>query len=137
VVEGASFVFRPSFEQHVWRMDLSAGFASGIFWSKGALGAILSSGEDIDPALEAQLGSGFRTSFGLAVALDAVVHAPARSPRIIDVTGVGNTRYVGLDLGLAWWLLDHLAVSTSIGIAPSAASNAATPSLNFGLEIRS
>jgi hypothetical protein len=135
---GARFVYRPTFEQHLGRAQLSAGWGSSSVWVKTAAAAILSSADDIDPALEAALAVGWRSSFGLAATIDLLLHVPVRDPRVIDVTGFGNTRYLGVELTLAWWLNENVAINVAAGGAPAlTTSNAATPALSFGVEIRS
>lgn len=130
------FVFRPAFEQHLGRGHLFAGYAVDNFWFKTGAGAVFSSSEEIDPAVEALLSIGLNTSFGLDVALHGVLHLPTHRPRFIDVTGVGNTRYLGVDLTVSYWFSDHFAVSAGLGTAPFAESNAAAPALSLGVEIR-
>jgi hypothetical protein len=137
-LEGVRFVYRPTFEQHLGRGQLSAGWSFGQVWTRTALAAVFSSGEDIDPALEAELAAGWRASFGLGITLNVALHLPTRTPRVIDVTGIGNTRYLGVELSFAWWFSEHFGVHAGVGGAPAlTTSNAATPALSFGVEIRS
>lgn len=138
-VGGSRFVYRPTFEQHLGRGQLSAGWALAPgAWMKGAVAAIFSSNEEIDPALEAALGIGWRADFGLAITFEALLHVPARDPRVIDVIGAGNTRYLGVELMIAWWLSEHFGIHVALGGAPALTkSNAAAPALSFGVEIRS
>ncbi len=135
-VAGTRYVVRPTIQQHLGRGHLTAGFAADIFWFKAGAGAVFSSGEDIDPALEGLLSLGLTTSFGLGVALSSVLHMPIHKPEFIDVTGVGNTRYLGVELSLSYWFSDHFAISAGLGTAPFAESNAAAPALSLGVEIR-
>lgn len=138
-VDGASFIYRPALEQHLARGQLSAGWAltSGA-WLKGAFAAIFSSNDEVVPALEASLGIGWRSEFGLAINFESLLHLPARDPRVIDVIGVGNTRYLGVELTVAWWFSEHFGIHAALGGAPALArSNAAAPALSLGVEIRS
>lgn len=134
---GATWVFRPSLEQHLAKTELSAGWSLDPVWARAAAGAIFTSGDALDPALEARLAVGLSLPFGLGAQVAMGYHATVRAPRIIDVTGAGNTRYLGLELGASWWFLDDVGVSVGLGTAPFAESNAATASLSFGLELRS
>jgi len=133
-VEGRRFVYRPTFEQHVGQVELQIGWAFSALWMKAAGGLVVSSGEGIDPAAEASFRLGTSTSFGLEADAGVVVHAPFADPRFIDVTGVGNTRYVGVALGVGYWITNSLGVRLDLGLAPFAESNAATPSIGVGIQ---
>jgi hypothetical protein len=136
-VSGRDYLVRPTFEQHLGKAELSLGASVGMMWFRGAAGAVMSSAADIDPALHARLTAGVSTDFGLGASLTGTLHAPTRTPRVVDVLGLGNTRYLGVDLGLSWWVGEHVGVTAGLGLAPSAVSNAATPAISLGLEIRS
>jgi len=103
-------------------------------WAKATGGLVVSSGEGIDPAAEASFRAGASTSFGLEGDVGVIVHAPFADPRFIDVTGVGNTRYVGVGLGIGYWITANWGVRLDLGFAPFAESNAATPSIGVGVQ---
>lgn len=136
-VSGSDYLVRPTFEQHLARAELSLGWSLGMTWLRGSAGAIFSSADDVDPVLRARVAAGLVTDFGLGASLTGTLHAPTRDPRVVDVLGLGNTRYLGLDLGVSWWLGEHVGVNAGLGLAPSARSNAATPAISLGVEIRS
>jgi hypothetical protein len=136
VVDGQSYRYQPTLEQHVGQAELQLGWSWEWLWIKAHGGAIFSSGSDLEPAFEGGLRAGMRTTFGLTADAGVVLHMAIREPQLIDVTGVGNTRYLGLNLGAGYAITEGFGIRVDLGLAPYAVSNAATPSLGVGVELR-
>ncbi len=67
------------------------------------------------------------------------VHVPVHWSFAVDtvnVTGAGDTQYVGLGLGLSWWFGERAGVQTGFDGGPVARANAAAPSLPLALLLR-
>jgi hypothetical protein len=135
IVDGQPWVYLPTIERHQAGGELLAGYALSWGWLKGGTGLRFASAEGIDPVFSAQAGIGARSSFGLTGELVFSLHHPLGEIRVVDVTGVGQTRYVGFNLSLSWWLSDHFAVNIGGGGAFYVRSNAATPSFSVGIEL--
>lgn len=131
-----AYRYQPALERHVGTVELQAGTAWRALWAVARVGTTFVHGDGLDPALDAGLRVGFSTTFGLSGDAGLSVHEPFRDPTLIDVTGVGNTRYLGIDLGLGYALTDQVGIRVDFGTAAYAASNAATPALGVGLELR-
>jgi site-specific recombinase len=53
-----------------------------------------------------------------------------------NVSGAGNTDYVGLGLGASWWFTSAFGVNLGFDAVVFAQANAATPSITAGVEWR-
>jgi hypothetical protein len=131
-----AYRYQPALERHVGTVELQVGTSWRALWAVARVGTTFVHGDGLDPALDAGLRLGFSTGFGLSGDGGVSVHEPFRDPTLIDVTGIGNTRYVGIDLGIGYALTDQVGLRVELGLAPYAESNAATPSLGVGLELR-
>lgn len=135
-VEGQAYRYQPAIERHLGAAELQLGWSWSWLWTKASAGTSFVAGDGLDPWFEAGIRAGFSTEVGISGDLGVLLHAPFRDPRVIDVTGVGNTRYVGLNAGVSYAVTEHFAVRVDLGLAPYAESNAATPSLGVGVELR-
>jgi serine/threonine protein kinase len=127
-----AYRYQPALERHVGTVELQVGTSWRALWAVARVGTTFVHGDGLDPALDAGLRLGFSTGFGLSGDGGVSVHEPFRDPTLIDVTGIGNTRYLGIDLGIGYALTDQVGLRVELGLAPYAESNAATPSLGVG-----
>ncbi len=62
---------------------------------------------------------------------------PRTAPAVVNAAGAGWTRYQGFGAAASWWLRPALGLQLGIEGVVSAAANAETPTLVFGVESRS
>ena len=116
--------------------ELQLGVGLGKWWVSMHAGARGFTSRTFRPAVTGYAQVGWNA--GQRVVLD--VHFPlylslGELPEL-DVLGVANTRYLGAGLTGSVWVSDHVAVTGSVEGVAFAMSNAATPSLNLGVEFR-
>lgn len=119
---------------------LGHGFSVGgnvSAWFSGGAGVRVNSASSMTAAFVAslQLGFSFYERFQLEV------HVPVYEPfggaiTETNISGVGQTRYIGFGLGASFWIVDSFALTAGFEGAALASSNAATPSLILGIESR-
>jgi hypothetical protein len=118
-----------------FELQAGAGCPLGL-WVSGSIGSTLYTSEALSPSLTAFLQLGWTSSFGLVLDVHGNFAHSLRMDEITQVLGAGNTRYLGFGLALAYWLTPHFALSAGLEGVAYAESNAATPSLLFGFEVR-
>lgn len=136
MAEGRAFRYQPALERHAGSADLSAGWAWSWTWVQASVGTTFLAGDGLDPVFQASIRGGLSTEVGISGDVGLTAHLPFRQPQILDITGTGNTRYVGLNLGVGYAITDRFGVRLDLGLAPHAVSNAATPSVGVGVELR-
>ncbi|MBK8011645.1 MAG: hypothetical protein IPK13_09850 [Deltaproteobacteria bacterium] len=138
---GQSYVITPSIGTAVGSAQLQAGHSwvstknEGSTWIVAALGTTVFSNGALSPAFigSAKLGHGFASGLSLDVHLPWY-HSVKVDPTV-NVLGSGDTRYLGIGLGVSYRIVGALALNASADGVFYAWSNAATPSLSVGLEL--
>ncbi len=105
-------------------------------WVSAAAGARMHSREGLSPALMSSLQFGWSSSFGLVLDLHAQAYFSVQRPDVIDVLGVGQTDYIGLGVGAAYWITDGFGVTLGADTAPLARANAGTVPLQIGVQLK-
>lgn len=134
--------YQPALENHYG--ELSAQLGHGFVFSDDVNGWFVStagvrfpSASGVDPALVANVQVGLTVWSWLQVEAHFPLYEPFFQPiEETNVSGVGQTRYLGFGLSASAWLLPELAVTAGFDGVFYASSNAATPSLTLGLESR-
>ncbi len=129
---------QPTFSGHQLGGELQLGHALPRGrWVSMALGVRWFSHPDVTPALVGlfQLGRQWRP------ALSYEAHLTLYDPLAADIVvtnplGAGQTRYVGLGASLTWWVHPQVGLHAGVDGVITASSNAATPSLMVGVELR-
>lgn len=123
-------------------LKLETGWSWG--WLTLAGGGQVFSVDALEPALEAFLQVGFVPhpdwrldlhSSGWMASGDLSSTSPDRAATY-NVLGAGQTRYVGIGLGIEWWFVPGVAFTVGLDGAPIARANLATPSLSVGMAFR-
>ena len=119
-------------------LQLGRGFSWG--WVSAAAGGRWTSSSELPESILGLLAAGGSYKrLGLSLSLSTVqpltpITDDERIP--VNVSGAGATRYIGFEPGLSVRLTERLSLTTSIGGAMMAQSNAATPAFNLGIEHR-
>lgn len=136
-LERTRLPYRPALENHAAQLQLQLGRGLGTWgWISAYAGFQLNSAASMDHAVTgfAQLGA---TPWAwLTVDLHVTTYQPIGEVTSINVSGVGQTRYVGIGIGITGWLSDDVGLHAGADGAFLAYSNAATPSLMLGVELR-
>lgn len=131
-------VYAPTVENHRFELQLQMGHGFRIretgAWFTASLGARANT--DYRSALTAfaQVGvQPWRFTFDLHVG----VYEPFGGEIVLtNVSGAGNTRYLGVGIGIAFAITDHIGLTFGAEGVLYASSNAATPAYLFGIEAK-
>lgn len=113
---------------------LQLGLNFDRFFSSLSGGARYHSAYGVD--ILGNLSLGYSFDSGLVPILSLSYNHAIDKPTIVNIAGRGPTRYIGLGLGLGWWMSDHLGFNAEIFTAPFAISNAGAPVFGLGLQFR-
>lgn len=116
-------------------LQAGTGFSWGG-WLSASAGSVLYTNPDLAPSLTGFLQLGWATRFGLVADLHLNLAHAVRPDELTNVLGAGNTRYAGFGLALAYWFTPRFALSAGLEGVFYARSNAATPSILLGFELR-
>ena len=131
-------VYQPTVENHRVEAQLQMGHGFRIretgAWFTASLGARANSSYRSALTAFAQVGvQPWRFTFDLHVGL----YEPfGGSIAITNVSGAGNTRYLGMGIGIAFAITDNVGLTLGAEGVLYASSNAATPSYLFGIEVK-
>ncbi len=113
---------------------IQAGLSFNGFFSSISGGARFNSAYGAD--ILGNLAFGYSFDFGLVPSLSLNYNYAVEKPDVVNITGTGATRYLGMGLGLGWWFTDNLGVVAELRMAPFAISNAGAPVLGLGFQFR-
>ena len=137
VVAGEPYVYVPAVESH--RLDgelqLGYGLSGGMWLSLSGGYRQLFSDAELDPVVYGFAQYGW-SGEQVVVEGHLILNHPLGDVTGNNIAGSGQTRYVGLGFGLSYWFTPHVAANVGLDGAPYAASNAATPSVLVGVELR-
>ena len=131
-------VYRPTVENHRFELQLQMGHGFRIretnAWFTASLGARANT--DYRSALTAFAQVGVQP-WRFTLDLHVGVYEPFGGDiAITNVSGAGNTRYLGMGIGIAFALTDNIGLTFGAEGVLYASSNAATPSYLFGIEAK-
>jgi hypothetical protein len=134
--QDAALSYRPAVDTHLGVGELQVGYGLGWGWMVASVGFQWNSADEIDSAVTgfAQLGAQLAEAWTAETHL--ALYEPLGDVEVTNVSGVGQTRYLGFGLGLSWWMTESLGLSVGLGGAVATKSNASTPSLTTGVEGR-
>ncbi|MFT5585094.1 MAG: hypothetical protein ACI9VR_002682 [Cognaticolwellia sp.] len=135
-VNGQQMVVRPTLATGQADAELQLGIARPKGWMSFHAGARGFTGDHYLPAVTGYAQFGWTPKDHLVFDLHLPIYRSFGAIDEVDVLGVTNTSYLGFGLSGSVWLSEHLAVTGSFEGAALAVSNAATPSLNLGIELR-
>lgn len=136
IVEGQPVTYVPSLENHAGTLLLSAGAGVGSGWVTASIGFQANSNEDLDPAIIGSAQYGYRFNETWLADVHVNTFHPTGEIEVVNVPGVGQTSYVGFGFGASYAFSPNTSLAVGFDGAIAAKSNAATPSLNIGLEFQ-
>lgn len=137
VINGAPWEYRPTVETHAFHGELQFGRGLGrIGWITAFVGAKYLTRPSLQPVLQAGVQGGARFDFGLMVAVSVLTSVPFQGFAESNVSGAGNTRYIGWGLDLSYWFTPRWSVSAGVGGAIIADANAGALPILLGFEHR-
>jgi len=116
--------------------ELQVGYGLPGGWATASVGARYFTADGLDPVLTANAQLGYSSSFGIVAELHAGLARPFGDVEVTNVAGAGQTDYLGLGVGVSYWFNDHVGVSAGVDGVVYARSNAATPALTLGIEVK-
>lgn len=131
----AEYVFVPTFRTWQTEWELQFGYPLPFGWVALSVGPKAYT----NPALSHALGGSLQVGaqFGqFVVDLHSTLNWTFRPLEFLNVTGAGNTRYIGIGLGLSWWPSKRVGIHAGADGALYAASNAEALSTELGVETR-
>jgi hypothetical protein len=123
----------PDGQTHADGWDPRAGWTG---WLTGGPGIRWLSGDGLDPVALGYLGVGAWVIPELSVDLSGQIYWPLGDVVETNVSGAGQTRFIGLTLQASFWVVPEWSLTAGIGTAPLAESNAAVAALTLGFEQR-
>ncbi len=130
----ADYDFRPTVQTAQFESELQIGIAMPIGWFSMSLGPRFNSAFEDEVIGFAQVGVG--PFGGFVIDLHTTFNEPLDELETLNVTGAGNTRYLGFGLGLSWWPTDAVGFHAGFDGAVYAQSNAETAPILLGVEFR-
>ncbi len=131
-----TYSFRPVVASHTGRATASVGYGASNWWVTGDLGVRLFSNAELDTALVGTAQIGWKPLGALVLDLHLPYNITLAPLIANNVSGAGNTDYVGLGLGASWWFTPRFGVNLGFDAVVFAEANAATPSITAGVEWR-
>lgn len=126
-------VYQPTYASWGGDLELQAGWGWGAGWLSAAAGyRYEASLSDVVIGM-VQLGRQWER---LVLGVHVPVHLPLAPAAVPNWAGAGDSTYVGLGLGLGWWL-GRYGVGAGLDTGPVARSNAAAPSFPVYVQARS
>lgn len=135
-VSGEPVVVRPTVGtgQFDGEMQLGIGFRKG--WIAVHAGARGFTNRRFLPGVSGYAQFGWKPKEHLVFDLHLTTYQSIGELTELDVLGVTNTRYLGGGLTGSVWFTTHFAVTATFDAVVLASSNAGTPGLNLGIELR-
>ena len=115
---------------------LEVGQPLSFGWLAATGGLRLSGRTGLDPVIIGSAQLGWQTTPTVQLDFHLNLHEPMGEVEVTNVAGAGQTRYLGVGIGVSWWFSPAWALAGGFEGVAYAASNAATPTLSLGLEHR-
>lgn len=116
--------FIPSVTQGRTSLELQVGYSFGPAWVRGGAGTRLDLTEEINPVAFASLQAGAMITDHLSGSVHLAWNRPFREVSRTNITGEGQTDYLGFGVSVGWWFTPDWAVSLGADGAFYARSNA-------------
>lgn len=141
VPSGASWFFTPTTSSHRLQAELQAGYGFGFGrgyngWFAAHAGVRYHTRPSLGTAMLGLLQLGVSMPFGLVLDLHFNLYLPFEPITTYNISGAGNTRYIGYGLTASYWFNRYIAITAAVEGVVLAWANAATPAIMFGLEFK-
>lgn len=141
VPSGRSWFFAPTTSTHRLQAELQAGYGFGFGkgyngWLAAHAGFRYNSRPSLGSAVLGLLQFGVNMPFGLVLDLHFNLYLPLEPITTYNISGAGNTRYIGYGLTASYWFTKFAAVTLAVEGVVLAWANAATPAVMLGFEFK-
>lgn len=130
-----TYLYIPAVDNHRGELQLQLGRGLPFGWMSFAAGGRLNSAKGIDHAVSASAQLGWQVSQRWQLQFNLQTYQPLGDVEVTNVSGVGQSRYYGFGLGVGYRFGDRIGVVAAFD-GGGAQSNAATPSLQAGVELQ-
>ena len=130
-------IYKAAIENHRGELQfqLGHGFSFGS-WITAHVGVRFNSNDTIDTALTGFVQYGHKFKRPWVLEGHITVREPFGDVVLTNIPGVGQTRYMGVGLSPSYWFTEHVAIMVGVDGVFYASSNAATPSIMLGVEVK-
>ncbi len=129
------FVYRNVVRTASTGWDLQFGFPLSFGWLAWSVGPTVNTSPDVAHAFDVRAQFGVKFG-GLVADVSSQFHWTFEPLTEVNVTGAGDTRYIGITANVAYWFTEHFALNAGLGSALLAQSNAYSPAPTLGVEFR-
>ena len=130
-------IYQAAIENHLGEVQLQLGHSyrarNTSAWLSASLGVRLNSAFEHALTGLVQLGFSRRVDWDIHVTFYEPMFQTIEAT---NASGVGDTRYLGIGVGVTYMLNEHIGINASVDGVFYAGSNAGTPALTLGIERR-
>lgn len=141
VPSGNSWFFAPTTSTHRVQAELQAGYGFGLgrgynAWVAAHAGFRFHTRASLGAAVTGMAQFGVQMPFRLVLDLHFNLYLPITPITDFNISGAGNTRYIGYGLTASYWFNGSIAITLGMEGVILAWANAATPAILLGLEFK-
>ena len=133
---GAAYEFRPTVQSGRFEWELQVGVPLGFGWFTAAAGPRWYSSASLRDELFATAQLGFGPFAGVVFDLHLAANTTLGPLETANVTGAGNTEYVGGGVGVSYWPASSVGFHVGADGAAFARANLGVAPLQAGVEFR-
>lgn len=132
----ALYTFKPAVASATGRLEGQLGITIPNGWISANLGVKAFTSDEISTAVVGSFQIGYTIAQKVVLDLHFPVNIHTGELDSRNITGSGESDYVGAGLGVSWWVNPNVALNVGFDGVLFARSNLATPALTFGVEFR-
>lgn len=138
-LRGKTWFYTPIVSTHRFDAELQLGYGFSVGeqtngWISLTGGAKAHTRSKMNPVIYSNFQLGFSSKVGINLAINIMLHHLIPEIEEINVSGAGQTRYLGNGVTLGYWFTKNWGVTASVEGIFYAFANASTPSIIFGIE---
>lgn len=130
------YIYSPAVANHWVDLEIAVGRGIKNGWVTGSIGGRSSTGEGFGNAVIGFFQGGYVFKQKFVVDLHVPLYLPTNPVEVQNISGAGDTAYVGMGIGFGWWFRQRVGLSLTADGAAYADANAASPSFAVGLQFR-
>ncbi len=136
IAEAQTWDYQPTVSGAQADAELQLGYGLPWGWIAANAGARWYSAQSVDPVIYGNLQLGVQLGAGFVFDTLLFLHEPLGEVTRSSIAGTGQTRYLGIGLGLSYWLTPNWGLNLGASGVAYAYSNAAAAPLTFGVEYK-